>query len=487
MAPRGRDDYDLIVIGAGPAGERGATAAAFFGRRVAVIEREPNPGGAAANTGTLPSKTLRETALALSGLKTRHLYGVDLSLRRAATIADLMFHETRVVQHERERILANLRASAVELVQGDAAFVDPHTVRVAPGGRLLRGRVVLIATGSSPVRPAEFPFDDPRVRDSDGILRLERLPQRLVVAGAGVIGCEYACTFAALGTAVHLVDGRVDLLPFLDRQVAAELTEAMKALGIVLHLEEKVTRCEPRPEALRVTLGKGAELSCDAFLVAAGRQSNTATLDLPSAGLEAGPRGLLTVDRNYRTRVRHIYAAGDVIGFPALASTSMEQARVAMCHAFEVGLKKRVSPILPTGLYTIPEVSFAGATEEELRQKRVPYVSGLARYHHNARGDIIGERRGFLKLLFRRGTGRLLGVHALGESASELVHVGLVALLTGSDWSLFNRACFNYPTLGQMYKEAMLDALVKVGRGRFGKAGGRRHRTKPRAARQPDV
>jgi NAD(P) transhydrogenase len=185
MAPRGRDDYDLIVIGAGPAGERGATAAAFFGRRVAVIEREPNPGGAAANTGTLPSKTLRETALALSGLKTRHLYGVDLSLRRAATIADLMFHETRVVQHERERILANLRASAVELVQGDAAFVDPHTVRVAPGGRLLRGRVVLIATGSSPVRPAEFPFDDPRVRDSDGILRLERLPQRLVVAGAG--------------------------------------------------------------------------------------------------------------------------------------------------------------------------------------------------------------------------------------------------------------------------------------------------------------
>ena len=484
MRPRGRDGYDLIVIGAGPAGERGATAAAFFGKRVVVIERAPDPGGAAANTGTLPSKTLRETALALSGLRTRNLYGVDLSLRRAATIADLMSHEKRVVEHERERILANLRGAGVDLVHGEAAFVEPHAIRVSPGGRLLRGRVVLIATGSSPVRPPEFPFADPRVRDSDGILRLERLPGRLAVAGAGVIGCEYACTFAALGTEVHLVDGRADLLPFLDRQVAAELTEAMRELGIVLHLEEKVSRCVPRPDALEVGLGKGTVLACDALLVAAGRQSNTAGLDLAKAGLQAGPRGLLTVDRFYRTRVRHIYAAGDVIGFPALASTSMEQARVAMCHAFEVGLKKRVSPILPTGLYTIPEVSAAGATEEELKKRRVPYVAGTARYHHNARGDIIGARRGFLKLLFRRRTGRLLGVHALGESASEIVHVGLMALLTGSDWGVFNRACFNYPTLGQLYKDAMIDALVKTARGRRPKARRRRARA---AARRPDV
>jgi NAD(P) transhydrogenase len=462
---RGRDDYDLIVLGAGPAGERGATAAAFFGKRAVVIERAPAPGGAAANTGTLPSKTLRETALALSGLRTRDLYGVDLSLRRAATIADLMSHEARVVTHERERILANLRGASVELVQGEGAFVDPHTLRVTPGGRLLRGGVILIATGSSPVRPETFPFDDPRVRDSDGILRLERLPDRLAVAGAGVIGCEYACTFAALGTEVHLVDGRATLLPFLDGQVAAELTEAMRELGIVLHLQETVTRCEARPAELRVTLSKGAVLECDALLVAAGRQSNTARLDLARAGLEAGPRGILTVDRFYRTNVRHIYAAGDVIGFPALASTSMEQARVAMCHAFEVGLKKKVAPILPAGLYTIPEVSAAGATEEELRKKRVPYVAGTARYHHNARGDIIGARRGFLKLLFRRGNGRLLGVHALGESATELVHVGLMALLAGSDWSVFNRACFNYPTLGQLYKDAMIDALVKASKG----------------------
>jgi NAD(P) transhydrogenase len=460
------DEYDLVVLGAGPAGERGATAAAFFGRRVAIVEREPQPGGAVANTGTLPSKTLRETALALSGLRTRDLYGVDLSLRRAATIADLMSHEKRVVSHERERILANLRAAGVDRIQGEASFLDPHTLRVGPGGRLLRARVVLIATGSSPVRPPGFPFEDPRVRDSDGILRLEHLPRRLAVAGAGVIGCEYACTFAALGTEVHLVDGRTTLLPFLDGQIVAELTEAMRELGIVLHLEETVARCEPRPDALQVALSGGAVLECDALLVAAGRQSNTAALDLAAAGLEAGPRGLLTVDRFYRTNVRHIYAAGDVIGFPALASTSMEQARVAMCHAFEVGLKKRVSPILPTGLYTIPEVSAAGATEEELKKKRVPYVAGTARYHHNARGDIIGARRGFLKLLFRKGTGRLLGVHALGESATEVVHVGLMALLTGCDWSVFNRACFNYPTLGQLYKDAMIDALVKASKGR---------------------
>lgn len=463
--------FDLIVIGAGPAGEKGANAAAIFGKRVAIIEKAREVGGAVANTGTLPSKTLRETALALSGLKARNLYGVDLSLRREATIADFMHHERSVAASERARIMRNFRTLNIELYLGTAAFVDSHTIRVSNDGEvgqdvsaseiLLRSEKILIATGSSPYRPPEFAFEDPRIHDSDELLTLDRLPKTLAVVGAGVIGSEYACTFAALGTKVDIFDGRDALLPFLDVEVSNALQAAMQNLGIVFHWKEKVT-CEAPPEGqLLLTLTSGKILKTDGVLIAAGRNSNTADLNLGAAGITAGKRGLLTVNASFQTEVPNIYAAGDVIGFPGLAATGMEQARVAMCHAFDKHYKTEITNMLPTGIYTIPEISSIGETEESLKNKGVEYVVGRAGYDQNARGQIIGDRTGFLKLLFNSSDMKLLGVHAIGEQASELVHIGLMAMLTGSGVELLNRACFNYPTLGDLYKYAAYDAMVK--------------------------
>jgi NAD(P) transhydrogenase len=477
----------LIVIGSGPAGESGAAAAALFGKRVAMIEKSPLVGGASANTGTLPSKTLRESALAISGLKARDLYGVDLSLRREATVAEFMYHERRVTANERKRVERNLSRNGVVLYHGAASFVDPHTVRVVtevhshdaghghgghhdhgqgqarPSELRLRGETLLIATGSGPVRPPEFPFNHPRVLDSDTILQLDRLPRSLAVVGAGVVGSEYACTFAALGTEVWIVDGRDELLPFLDREVSKALEDSMhRTLGIEFLWKNRVTHCEAHEYGdLTLEFDTGGRLCVDAVLVAAGRASNTAALNLPAAGLEPGPRGLLTVDPHYCTSVPHIYAAGDVIGFPALASTSMEQARVAMCHAFHQTFKADLAPILPTGIYTIPEVSMVGTSEEDLQAQGVDYVVGRASYAHCARGEIIGDQSGFLKLIFRRDDMKLLGVHVLGEQASEIVHVGVVAMLADATAELFNRTCFNFPTLGDLYKIATYNALLK--------------------------
>jgi NAD(P) transhydrogenase len=459
--------FDLIVIGGGLTGEKGAITAAVFGKSVAVVEKENQVGGAVANTGTLPSKTLRETALALSGIKARELYGVDLSLRREVTIADLMRHEKQVAALERARMLDNFARAGVRLVHGTGRFVDPHHVKVATakGETLLRGEKILIATGSSPLRPPEFPFDDDRICDSDEILRLTCLPRTMVVVGGGVIGSEYACTFAALGVEVHLVDGRDSLLPFLDAEVAQALQVSMEQLGILFHWQERVETCEASPGNGPVTLRltSGASLEADTVLVAAGRSSNTQDLALDNAGVAQGKRGLVTVDRNYQTSVSHIYAAGDVIGFPALAATGMEQARVAMSHAFDLGFKPEIASILPTGIYTIPEVSMAGETEASLREKGVDYVPGKALYKENARGAIVGDVHGFLKLIFSRSDFKLLGVHAIGEQASELVHVGLTAMLVDARWELFNRICFNYPTLGLLYQRAAYDAAFRMG------------------------
>jgi NAD(P) transhydrogenase len=457
-------EYDLIVIGSGPAGEKGALTAAFFGKRVALVEKKASLGGAVANTGTLPSKTLRETALALSGFRARELHGVDLSVRRAVTIADFMHHEKAVASQERGRIAHYLDHLRVTLVRGTGSFVDAHTLRVTgpEGEQLLRGKTFLIATGSSPLRPPEFAFEDERVCDSDEILRLSSLPGSLVVVGAGVIGSEYACTFAALGARVHVVDGRDRLLSFLDGEVSSALAAAMQRLGIVFQWQERVTRCDV-PEGrgdVTVHLSNGSSLQAAAVLVASGRSSNTADLGLDKAGVTIGKRGLIPVDPTYRTNVPHIYAAGDVIGAPALAATGAEQARVAMSHAFDLDFKAEIAPILPYGIYTIPEASMAGETEESLREKGEDYVVGKAFYRDNGRGAIIGDRHGFLKLLFRRRDLKLLGVHVLGEQASELVHVGLVVLLADGGFDLFNRICFNYPTLGVLYQRAAYDAAI---------------------------
>jgi NAD(P) transhydrogenase len=454
--------FDLIVIGGGPAGASGALTAAIYGRRVALVERMPHLGGAGINTGTVPSKTLRETALALNGIRARRLTGLDLSLRREARIGDFVSHERQVTANERTRLADRLGREHVEVVEGTARFVDPHTIGVGPG-TCMSADYILVATGSSPVRPPEFPFADPAVHDSNEILDLDRLPRTLAVVGAGVIGSEYASTFAALGTRVWIVDGRDTLLPFLDREVASALEAAMRRAGIEFLWKERVVGCEGcggGPVAL--TLSSGAPLEVDGVLVAAGRTSNTAGLGLEAAGLTTGERGLLQVDDEYRTAVPHILAAGDVIGFPALASTSLQQARIAVSRAF--GLEAPVSPpaLLPTGIYTIPEVSAIGATEESLVKDGVPYVAGRAAYMDTPRGDIIGDEAGFLKLLFRRSDRRLVGVHVIGEQATELVHVGLLALMSGADAGRLVASCFNYPTLGDLYRVAATHALAAL-------------------------
>jgi NAD(P) transhydrogenase len=459
--------FDLVVIGAGPGGAAAAEAAALLGRKVAVVEAHPAIGGAAVNTGTLPSKTLRETALALSGVRSRALTGLDFSLRRGLTVNDLLQHEKEVTATEAVQLRSRLDAYGVTVVHGTGSFADPHTVRVArptpPGGDLLlRGEKVLIAIGSAPVRPTLFPFHSPRVHDSDELLYITALPKSLAVVGAGVIGSEYACMFAALGTRVHLIDGRDTLLPFLDPDLSAALTGAMAKAGIRFWWGEKVARCDtPQLGESTLTLSSGAELLVDQVLVCAGRTSRTDQLNTPAAGFGVTSKGLIPVDEHFRTAVPHVYAVGDVIGFPALASTSAEQGRVAACHMFGSNVKEALAKFLPAGIYTIPEVSSAGLTEPEAVAKGFTVAVGKADYSQNPRGKIIGEKDGFLKLVFDDADMKLLGVHVIGEQATELGHVGLTALMTGGGARLFLDTCFNYPTLGDLYKLATHDALIR--------------------------
>ncbi|MDP6503688.1 MAG: Si-specific NAD(P)(+) transhydrogenase [Planctomycetota bacterium] len=455
-------DYDLVVIGSGPAGEKGAAQVAYFGKKVALVEKEPHFGGAAANTGTLPSKTLRETSIMLSGFRARGLYGVDLSLRREATVRDFLFREEQVVTAERERVTLNVERHGIDVFRGMGSFVDDHTVRVnleEGGEELLRGEVILVATGSYPHRPEIYEFDHPLVYDSDEILQIHIMPRSLAIVGAGVIGSEYACLFSALDVEAHLIDGREELMGFLDDEISNSLKARMQKMGIEMIMPDSVESCAATDTDVTLKLTSGRELVVDAVLVASGRSGNTTNLNVDAAGLEMGRRGQLTVNDNYQTNVPHIYAAGDVIGFPALASTSMEQARLAMVHAFGLEYKKEVAPILPYGIYTIPEVSMAGESEESAKEKGIDYVIGKASYTNNARGMIIGDFDGFLKLLYRADDMKLIGVHVIGEIASEVVHIGLMAMMTDSSSELFIRTCFNYPTLGELYKYATYDAM----------------------------
>ncbi|HVM46567.1 MAG TPA: Si-specific NAD(P)(+) transhydrogenase [Candidatus Acidoferrum sp.] len=470
--------YDLVIIGGGPAGIVGAATAAGAGKKVALVDNHYELGGAGVNTGTVPSKTLRETALALSGVKARRLIGVDLSVREQATVGDFLRHEQQVKEGFNSMIAQQLHADLTDLYFGTGTFVDPHLVHVEPSKQapargqvpappvevVLRGESILIATGSSPFRPPNYPFGTPEVYDSDTILQLDLLPRRIAVVGAGVIGSEYACTFAALGAQVHLIDGRDKLLPFLDGEVSRALTAAMERGGITFHWNEQVKLCDRSGSScLKLDLASGTSLEVDAVLVAAGRKCATENLNLAAAGVKVGERGVIPVDAEYRTNVPHIYAAGDVIGFPALASTSMEQGRRAARHAIGQAGDLRLSPLLPNGIYTIPEVSMVGETEESLQKKGVDYVAGRADYRRNARGRIIGDLDGFLKLLFRRNDMKLLGVHIIGEQATEVVHIGLMAMLSDSTADVFVEACFNMPTLGGLYKSATTDALLRKG------------------------
>lgn len=456
-------EYDLVVIGGGPAGAFGAWVATLFGKRVALVEKKQNLGGAGINTGTIPSKTLRETALALTGWRSRNLFGVDLSLRREATIEEFFYHEKRVTTNERDRWTERLVAAGVEIVHGSAFFKDANTVGVLDGpdqDRALRGQYILIATGSSPVRQPNIPFSDSRICDSNQILELTKLPKRLAVIGAGVIGAEYASTFAALDAEVFLIDGRPELLPFLDQEISQRLRKAMENAGVQIRLQERVSQIDvSKPDNVSLRLGSGTVIEVDTVLVAAGRASNTAGLELSKAGLTAGPRNLIVVKQHYQTNVPHIYAAGDVIGPPALASTSREQARVAMTHAFGNRDDQELSALLPNGIYTIPEVSTVGESEETLTKKGIDFLVGHASYNESARGEIIGDDVGFIKLLFGRDDKRLLGVHVIGEHATELVHLGLLVMMSNGGADLIHRTCFNYPTLGNLYTVATRRAL----------------------------
>jgi NAD(P) transhydrogenase len=440
------ENFDLIVVGSGPAGEKGGAQAAYFGKRVALVERAPHLGGAGVNTGTVPSKTLRETALYFSGLRQRGLYGIDYAVKQDITVPDFMYREREVVHTLRGLIATNLERHRIERVSGQAAFADAHTLRVtAPGrpGRRLAAPVILLATGSRPGWPEGVPRDPTRLYDSDSILQMQRIPRTMAVVGGGVIGCEYATTFRALGVEVTLVGGQDRLLPFLDREIADRLRLQIELLGVRVRL--------------------------DAYLDEVRREGATDGLALERAGLAAGARGRLAVNENYQTAVPHIYAAGDVIGFPALASTSMEQARVAMCHAFDLKYKSRVSPLLPMAVYTIPEIAAVGETEESCREKGIPYCVGRALYRDNGRGQITGDLSGLVKLVFSSHDLKLLGVHILGEMASELVHVGQSCLLFGGTIDVFIQSVFNYPTLGEAYKYAAYDGLGNLARARAGR------------------
>jgi NAD(P) transhydrogenase len=455
------ENFDLIVIGCGPAGEKAAAQAAYFDKRVAVIEDAEHVGGSCINTGTVPSKTLRESALYFSGLKQRGLYGIDYSLKENLSVNDFMHHERAVVEMERERIQKNLALHHVELIRGWASFEDAHTVSItgANGMRQLRGTAILISTGGKPHRPPEIAFDDVRVFDSDTFLRIGRIPKSLAVIGGGVIGCEYASIFAALGVEVTLVDGRDRLLPFLDAEISERLRVRLAAIGLHFWFNERPVKVQATASDVQLVMKSGKTLQTESVLFAAGRRAAVDGLSLQKAGLGIDEHGYIPVDENYRTAVPHIYAAGDVIGFPALASTSMEQGRVAVCHAFDFKYKQRVPSLLPMGIYTIPEISSAGETEESCHKKMIDYCVGRALYANNARGHIIGDTAGMLKLIFARADKKLLGVSIIGESATELIHIGMMVLDHNLTIDEFIEQVFNYPTLSETYKYAAYEGL----------------------------
>ncbi len=454
--------YDLIVIGGGPAGEKGAAQAAYFGKKVALVEESSQLGGACINTGTLPSKTLRESSLYFSGLRQRGLYGIDYSLRDGLTVHDLMHHKDEVVESERNIVRRNIEGHSIELFIGKGEFESANSVAVHSAGEVethLSADVFLIATGSRPYRSPDIPFDDESIFDSDTILKLNPIPQSLAVVGGGVIGVEYASIFAALGTKVALLDSRDRLLPFLDAEISELLRRRLEDLGVELYLKDRSAHFQKNATGIRIQLQSGEYIEAQSALFAAGRRANVEGLGLEKARLGVNKRGYFEVNEFYQTSAPNIYAAGDVIGFPALASTSMEQGRVAVCHAFGFAYKKRLPHMLPIGIYTIPEISSIGETEESCAEKKIPYAVARAHYANNARGQIIGDKRGLLKLVFNRNDRKLLGVHIIGESATELIHQGMIMLEAGGTIDSLIELVFNYPTLSEMYKYAAYDGL----------------------------
>ncbi len=459
--------YDVVVIGSGPAGEHGAVQAASYGKKVALVEKEAVPGGAAANTGTIPSKALRETALAIQQAQTRDAHGVQLQLSRTVTVPELMGRRGLVTAREHSRIRARLTNAGVETFRGVASFEDPHTMRITvPDGtsQQIRADIILLATGTHPAHPPQYTFDHQHVYDSDSILLLDHVPRSLAILGGGVAGCEYASIFAALGVHVAIIDSKPRLLPWLDAELSLAMQDLFAVAAIDMYQQLRAHRLEIGEKDVLVQLSDGSRLVAEKVLVAAGRAGNVEDLNLAAAGLEATEKGFLEVNANYQTKVPHIYAAGDLIGFPGLASTSMEQGRVAMTHAHGKKYQQKVSELLPVGIYTIPEISSVGDSEETLHAKGTPYVVGKTPLTENARANLVGEAVGFLKIVASPKDGEILGVHCIGPHASELVHLGAAVMALGGTIHYFTQAVFNYPTLGEAYKYAAYDARAQMKR-----------------------
>ncbi len=456
-------DFDLLVIGSGPGGQKAAIAAAKLDKRVAIIERPGMLGGVCNNTGTIPSKTLREAVLYLTGLDQREMYGQSYRLKDEVTIADLTTRTRHVISRENDVVRSQLTRNRVTIITGTARFTGPNTVEVAHGdqAREVTAENIVIATGTRPARPETVAFDERTIIDSDGILLLDKVPRSMVVAGAGVIGIEYASMFAALGTKVTVVEQRERMLEFCDVEVVEALKYHLRDLAVTFRFGERVASVEAHPGHAIALLASGKRVPADTVMYSAGRQGQTDDLDLAAAGLTADKRGRITVDEFFRTPVPHIYAVGDVIGFPALAATSMEQGRLAAHHACGEPVHS-AHQLQPIGIYSIPEISFIGKTEDELTRECVPFEVGVSRYRELARGQIIGDSYGVLKLLVSPGDRTLLGVHVFGTGATELVHIGQAVMGCGGTIDYLVDAVFNYPTLAESYKVAALDATNKM-------------------------
>jgi NAD(P) transhydrogenase len=456
--------YDLIVVGSGPAGQKAAIAAAKQNWRVAVVERQLELlGGVSLHTGTIPSKTIREAILHLTGYRHRNVYEESYRRKREITMDDLRLMIRNVNQTEWQVIQDQFARNRVNVLCGEASFVDANHIEVTARNenQVIEGRHVLLAPGTRPSRPSHIPFNGQTVFDSDEILSLARVPRSMIVVGGGVIGIEYAIMFATLGVQVTIVDGRAQLLEFCDREIIETLLHHARSLGMVFRLGESVvTIREPKPGRVAVELESGKRLLGETVLFSVGRAGDTESLHLDRAGLEVDNRGRIKCNPHFQTAVPHIYAVGDVVGFPALASTSMEQGRRAACHM--LGREFEPSSFMPYGLFTIPEISMVGKNEEQLTEERVPYEVGMARFSEIARGQIAGDQSGMLKLLFHRETRQLLGVHAIGEAATEIIHIGQAVMALGGTIEYFRDTVFNYPTMAECYKVAALDGLNKL-------------------------
>ncbi|GAA4628143.1 Si-specific NAD(P)(+) transhydrogenase [Actinoallomurus vinaceus] len=453
-------DFDFLVLGSGPGGQKAAIAAAKLGKRVAIVEKRHMVGGVCINTGTIPSKTLREAVLYLTGLNQRDLYGASYRVKDEITVADLGMRTQHVIGREIQVIRSQLSRNDVTMLEGTGRFLDEHTIGVGEEKKVTAERIV-IATGTSPARPSSVEFDDRTVIDSDAILHLDQVPKTLVVVGAGVIGIEYASMFAALGTKVTVVERRERMLEFCDLEIVEALKYHLRDLAVTFRFGETVAAVERRPHGALTVLESGKKIPANCVMYSAGRQGKTAELNLEEAGLTADERGRIAVDEYFRTAVPHIYAVGDVIGFPALAATSMEQGRLAAQHAFGEPVAD-MQELQPIGIYTIPEISFVGKSEDDLTRKKIPFEVGISRYRELARGQIIGDSYGMLKLLVSPDDRRLLGVHVFGTGATELVHIGQTVMGCGGTVDYLVNAVFNYPTLAESYKVAALDAMNKI-------------------------